>query len=229
MTLPSCAVVIPARGGSKGIPGKNLRLVNSRSLIVRAVEAARGAKSVGLVTVSTDDAAIAEAGRAAGAQIIDRPAEISGDRASSEAAVLHALEQMAREERLPEVVILMQCTSPFTRAAHIDALIETLAGKAAACAFSVVEDHGFLWGLDAAGFAVGINHDHTGRRRMRQELPPQFRENGALYAMRVEAFRRTGNRFCGPAVPVPMHAPHLEIDEEADLTICDAVARVLDR
>lgn len=223
-----CIVVIPARGGSKGIPGKNLRPVNGRSLVARSVAAARAATCGPRVVVSTDDAAIAAAARAAGAEVVDRPAAIAGDSASSEAAVLHVLDVLEADGPLPALVLLMQCTSPFTTGADVDAVAAAAARPGAACALSVVEDHGFLWGLDAAGFGTGVNHDHTGRRRMRQELPPQFRENGALYAMRVPAFRAAGNRFCGPVVPVPMHAPHLEIDEPQDLLLCDALARVLD-
>jgi len=229
MIAPSCAVVIPARGGSKGVRGKNLRMVNGRPLIARAVQAAREATSVGVVIVSTDDDAIAAISRDAGAMVVRRPAEISGDHAASEAAVLHALDALERIDRLPEFVILMQCTAPFTGPEHVDAVLAAMHNRPADCAFSVVEDHGFIWGLDEEGFAFGVNHDHTTRRRMRQELPRQFRENGALYGMRVAPFRRSGLRFCGPALPVLMDTPPIEIDEELDLTLCDAIARVLDR
>jgi N-acylneuraminate cytidylyltransferase len=181
-----------------------------------------------MVAVSTDDAAIAEAARAAGATVIERPADIAGDTASSEAAVLHALDWMEARGPLPEFVVLMQCTSPFTRPRHLDALLAAVERSGAACGLTVVEDHGFLWGIDPQGFGVGVNHDHTAQRKLRQELPPQFRENGALYAMRTEAFRRVRSRFCGPVVPVPMDAPYLEIDEPFDLALCDAVAKVWD-
>lgn len=223
-----CAVVIPARGGSKGIPGKNLKLVGGRSLVERSVLAALGSAAAEIVAVSTDDSDIAQAARAAGATVIVRPAEIAGDSASSEVALLHALDWIEARGPLPEFVVLMQCTSPFTRAEHIDALLAEVERAGADCGLSVVEDHGFLWGLDARGFGVGINHDHTVQRRLRQELPPQFRENGALYAMRTQAFRQARSRFCGLVVPVQMHAPHIEIDEEIDLAICDAMAGVLD-
>jgi N-acylneuraminate cytidylyltransferase len=223
-----CAVVIPARGGSKGIPGKNLKLVGGRSLIERSVAAALASRVASIVTVSTDDETIAQAAQQAGATVIPRPAEIAGDTATSEAAVLHALDWLEERGPLPDFVVLMQCTSPFTRAEHLDALLDAVQERGAACGLTVVEDHGFLWGLDAQGFGVGVNHDHLVQRRRRQELPPQFRENGALYVMRTDAFRRLRSRFCGPVVPVPMHAPHFEIDEELDLAVCDAIARVWD-
>lgn len=228
MSGASCAVVIPARGGSKGIPGKNLRQVGGRSLVERSVSAALGSRFVSVVAVSTDDEAITQVARLAGATLIPRPAEIAGDAASSESAVLHALDWLEERSALPEFVVLMQCTSPFTRAEHLDALLAAVQDKGAACGLTVVEDHGFLWGLDAEGFAVGVNHDHLAPRRRRQELPPQFRENGALYAMRTDAFRAVRSRFCGSIVPVPMHAPHFEIDEEFDLVVCDAIAKVWD-
>ena len=84
--------IIPARGGSKGIPGKNLALVQSRSLVRRAVDAARGAARVDRVFVSTDAADIAAEAVRAGAEIVERPADISGDASSSEDALLHALD-----------------------------------------------------------------------------------------------------------------------------------------
>ena len=83
--------VIPARGGSKGVPGKNLRRVGGVSLVARAVHAARAADSITQVYVSTDDARIAAEARAAGGDVIDRPAELAGDTATSESALLHAL------------------------------------------------------------------------------------------------------------------------------------------
>ncbi|WP_235018115.1 cytidylyltransferase domain-containing protein, partial [Thermomonospora echinospora] len=86
--------VIPARGGSKGIPRKNLAPVGGRPLVVRAVDAAVAAPHVDVVVVSTDDAEIAGVAAAAGARIVTRPADLSGDTASSESALLHALDEL---------------------------------------------------------------------------------------------------------------------------------------
>src|ERR1700712_608541 len=87
----SVVAVIPARGGSKGVPGKNLRSVAGHTLVARAVDAALRAITIDRVVVSTDDADIAAEARAAGAEVVDRPLGLSGDTASSETAVLHAL------------------------------------------------------------------------------------------------------------------------------------------
>src|SRR5919112_939049 len=105
--------VIPARGGSKGVPGKNLRRVGGRSLIVRAVHACQAADAVDAVYVSTDDYEIASAATQAGANVIIRPDDIAGDTATSESAILHALQQLGAAGVEPEVLVLVQCTSPF--------------------------------------------------------------------------------------------------------------------
>lgn len=102
------ACVILARGGSKGVPHKNLRKVGGVSLVARSVRAARGAQDVGAVYVSTDDAAIAQEARSHGATVIERPAELSGDTASSEAGWLHALGPIRTEQaHLEELVFLL--------------------------------------------------------------------------------------------------------------------------
>ena len=219
-----CATVILARGGSKGVPGKNLRRVGGVSLIGRAVRAAVAAQSQSAVYVSTDDAAIAAEAQHHGAQVIDRPAEISNDTASSEAGWLHALPHVRAD--LPGLTHLtfLQCTSPFISADDIDACLAAVTQTKAACALSVVEDHSFLWGLDAQGLGVGQNHDHLQQRKRRQDLPPQYRENGAIYCVQADLFEATGQRFCGPVALCPVDQSPLEIDSLADLDLASTMA-----
>lgn len=224
MSTPICATVILARGGSKGVAGKNMRLVGGVPLIGRAVRAAQQASSQCAVYVSTDDAQIAAAARLYGARIITRPAEISGDTASSEAGWLHALPLIRTELPALTHLAFLQCTSPFITGADIDACMAAMAQAGAACALSVVEDHGFLWGLDAQGRGTGQNHDHTRQRQRRQDLPPQYRENGAIYCVEAAAFEATGRRFCGPVALCPVDQPPLEIDSPADLELAIRMA-----
>src|SRR5687768_15820084 len=108
--------VVPARGGSKGVPGKNLRRVGGRSLVERAVDTCRTARLVDTVYVSTDDPDIARAARAAGALVINRPVELAGDTASSESALLNVLDQLDGGGDQPDVLVFVQCTSPFIAA-----------------------------------------------------------------------------------------------------------------
>lgn len=222
--MARCVAVIPARGGSKGVPRKNLRPLGGVSLVARTIAAARAARLVDAVYVSTDDAEIAAAARAAGAEVVERPAEISGDAASSESALLHALEMIEAESEPVGVLAFLQCTSPFTSAEDIDACVAAVGRDGAACAFTAAPDHGFYWGVGEDGFAAGVNHDHAAPRRRRQDLPPQYRETGAVYAMDATAFRAAGVRFCGPATIVPSAAT-LEIDTEADFVLAEAMLR----
>lgn len=228
--MPShqCATVILARGGSKGVPGKNLRVVGGVSLIGRAVRAGVQANSQAAVYVSTDDDAIADEARRYGARIITRPADLSGDGASSEAGWLHALPLIRAE--LPELqdLVFLQCTSPFIKGSDIDDCIAAMHKAKAACALSVVEDHSFLWGLDQDGCGMGQNHDHTQQRKRRQDLPPQYRENGAIYCVDAKAFEATGQRFCGPVALCPVDQPPMEIDSFADLELAGVLAQTID-
>lgn len=224
MPSQTCATVILARGGSKGVPGKNLRVVGGISLIGRAVRAGVQAVSQAAVYVSTDDAAIAAEARRHGARVIDRPSDLSGDTASSEAGWLHALPHLRADLPGLDSLVFLQCTSPFITGADIDACVAAMRDQGAACALSVVEDHSFLWGLDADGRGKGQNHDHTRQRKRRQDLPPQYRENGAIYCVDATAFEATGQRFCGPVALCPVDQPPLEIDSLADLELAHVMA-----
>ncbi|MFI1796692.1 cytidylyltransferase domain-containing protein [Streptomyces sp. NPDC020379] len=138
--------VIPARGGSKGVPAKNLAPVGGVPLVARAVRACRAARLVTDVVVSTDDPGIAAVAREAGAVVVPRPSRIAGDTASSEAAVLHAMD--AYEEmydRRVGTVLLVQCTSPFLTADDIDGVASAVAEQGADTALTVAPFHGFVW------------------------------------------------------------------------------------
>jgi len=210
--------VIPARGGSKGIPHKNIVPLCGKPLIAWTIEAARAAKSVTRVVVSTDDDRIADTARRFGAEVVTRPAEISGDLAPSEAALLHALDTLRDAEAYqPDLLVFLQCTAPLTTADDIDATVDILIHQEADSALAAVPFHYFLWRTDQAGNAVGVNHDKS-RRLMRQEREPEYLEAGAVYVMRVPGFREARHRFFGKTALHAMPGSHrLEIDEPADL------------
>ncbi|MEU7266489.1 acylneuraminate cytidylyltransferase [Streptomyces albidoflavus] len=230
---PRVLAVIPARGGSKGVPGKNLAEVGGVSLVARAVHACRTARLVSEVLVSTDDPAIAEAARAAGATTVERPAPLSGDTATSEAAVLHALDtDEARHGRLADVVLLVQCTSPFLTADDVDGVTAAVL-EGADTAVTAAPFHGFLWRDLATGATPssghGVNHDAAHRPR-RQDRPEDLLETGAAYAMRGDGFRAVRHRFFGRTALVRTDpARVLEIDDPHDLARARALAPLLDR
>ena len=221
-----CLAIIPARGGSKGIPRKNIAPIGGRPLIAWTIEAARAAKLVDRVIVSTDDAQIAQVAREFGAEVIDRPAEISGDAASSESALLHVLEALERTENYrPELVAFLQCTSPLTQAADIDGVIAELGIANADSALTVAPFGHFLWRPDERTGAVGVNHDKSFRQR-RQERSPEYLENGAVYVMKSDGFRTARHRFFGKTAMFVVPAERaIEIDEPGDLVIAEMLLR----
>lgn len=224
--------IIPARGGSKGLPGKNVMRVGGIPLVARAVAAARAARTVGRVVVTTDDGEIARVARLAGASVVQRPADLSGDAASSESALLHALDAL-RGSGWDEasVTLFIQATSPFIEPNDLDAAVGAVAAGEADSVFAAVPSHAFLWrddrGRRSRG-ASGVNHDAAVRPR-RQDRPAEYRETGAFYAMRTSGFREAGHRFFGRvAVHLVPELHGVEIDTAADLVVAQALANLID-
>lgn len=226
---PRVLAVIPARGGSKGVPGKNLAPVGGVPLVARAVRACVEAEHVTDVVVTTDDPSIAQAARSAGAEIVQRPPAIAGDTATSEDAVLHAMDAyQAMHGLAADVVLLVQCTSPFVTAADMDGVATAITEDDADTALTVAPTHGFVWREDSRGDGHGINHDKANRPR-RQDREPEYLETGAAYAMRADRFREVRHRFFGRTALVRTDpARVLEIDEPGDLAKARALAPQLD-
>ncbi|MDT9699992.1 N-acylneuraminate cytidylyltransferase [Streptomyces sp. P17] len=223
--------VIPARGGSKGVPAKNLAPVGGVPLVARAVRECLTARLVTDVVVSTDDQAIAAAARAAGAEVVLRPAAIAGDTATSEAAVLHAMDGHEALHGSPvDVVLLVQCTSPFVIREDIDGVAAAVVENGADTAVTVAPFHGFVWrdAEEPAEGGVGVNHDKAYRPR-RQDRPQDYLETGAAYAMDAAGFRKHNHRFFGRTELVRTDpARVLEIDDPHDLARARALAPLFD-
>ncbi|MZD05018.1 NTP transferase domain-containing protein [Streptomyces sp. SID5785] len=249
--------VIPARGGSKGVPAKNLAPVGGVPLVARAVRECLATRYVTDVVVSTDDPAIADAAREAGAEVVTRPAAIAGDKATSEAAVLHAMDlHEALHGASVDVVLLVQCTSPFLVREDVDGVVRAVLEDGADSALTVAPFHGFVWrdaadepqqapagraaaaaGTDtlvaeadtaAPAGGYGVNHDKSFRPR-RQDRPQDLLETGAVYAMDARGFRRHEHRFFGRTELVRTDpARVLEIDDPHDLARARALAPLLD-
>ncbi|MCX5560244.1 N-acylneuraminate cytidylyltransferase [Streptomyces sp. NBC_00038] len=247
--------VIPARGGSKGVPAKNLLPVGGVPLVARAVRECRAARLVTDVVVSTDDQAIAAAARQAGAEVVLRPAAIAGDTATSEAAVLHAMDAHEALHGSPvDVVLLVQATSPFIVREDIDGVSAAVVQNGADTAVTVAAFHGFIWrdaddeatavdttstasvggssvavaNTTATSGGYGVNHDKSFRPR-RQDRPQDLLETGAAYAMDATGFREHQHRFFGRTELVRTDpARVLEIDDPHDLARARALAPLFD-
>lgn len=217
--------IIPARGGSRRLPGKNLLNVAGRPLLVHSIEHAKRAKQVTRTVISTDDPVIQAVGLAAGADVILRPPELSTDTATSESALLHVLDHLeAQEQYQPELVVFLQCTSPVREQDDIDRAIDRLIQTGADSLFSATESKWLLW-RSSGDWAESFNYDYRQRRR-EQDMTAEWRENGSIYIFRPWVLRECGNRLGGKITSFEMgYWSSFQIDSAEDLELCDWILR----
>ncbi|MEM7201143.1 MAG: N-acylneuraminate cytidylyltransferase [Planctomycetota bacterium] len=213
---------VPARGGSRGIPGKNLRPFCGRPLLHWCLDALQGASSIDRVVVATDCDAIAAAAEAAASEagkleVFRRSDATATDTASTESAILEFLTADGLAD--DAVFVLAQATSPFTRAADVDGALRRFAQGRVDALVSCARARRFYWS-DAG---KPINYDPM-RRPRRQDFAGTLVENGALYVSRAGAIRRAENRISGTIAPFEM-PPHtaLELDDETDWRVGEAL------
>lgn len=214
--------IIPARGGSKGVAGKNIRPVAGKPLIAHTIEQAHQSALISRVIVSTDSPAIGAVANQYGAEVIWRPAEISHDTASSESALLHVLDYLAEQEQYnPTLVAFLQCTSPVRRPGDIDAAIQTLRNQQADSLLSVVPSHHWVWRINHNGQLDSYNFDYRQRPR-RQDRPTEYDENGSIYLFKPYILRQLNNRLGGKIAFYQMSEWSLvDIDTLHDFELCE--------
>ena len=219
---PQILGFIPARGGSKGIPRKNLVPVAGKPLISYTFEQALLSTKLTRIVLSTDDAEIANLGNSYGIEVpYLRPEEISGDSVPIEAALIHALNWLSDNQGYrPDIFAILQPTTPLRTAKHIDEAICLLERSGLDAVVSVspprehpsemvyFEDKIMQFVLKGAGYAFG---------EQRQDYVECYFVNGAVYATLTKAFQRTGSRFGETTIPYVMKAlESIDIDTEDD-------------
>lgn len=215
----SSIAIIPARGGSKGIPNKNLRQVGGTSLIQRAVETALACKLIDKVYVSTDSEEVATVAATSGASVIRRPRHLSQDTSTSEEAIQHCLEEIVWEG----VVVFIQCTSPFISVEKIEEAIAVVQEGAADSVFSAIEENGHLWAMQNS-LVSPIGHSIEKRLPRQQEIT-RLRETGAFYVFKAPAFMESLSRFHGIISAVQTDRFFAsDIDEECDLELANRIS-----
>lgn len=218
--------VIAARGGSKGIPKKNLLDVAGKPLIAWSVEQALGAAGISHVIVSSDSDEILAVSERYGAVGVKRPDEIAGDVATSESAWVHALDAFEASHGAPDLVVAMQATSPIRESADIDDALAAFHEKGLDSLLTVaeIEDY-FMWKDDGPEGPEALNYDYKTRRR-RQEIQKRFLENGSFYIFRPAMLRETSNRLGGK---IGLHVMHrhkmFQIDRVEDVELCSVIMR----
>lgn len=217
--------LIPARGGSKGVPRKNLIDVGGRPLIAWTIEhalALAAADDAVDVVVSTDDAEIADVARAIGAQVpFLRPDELAQDTTATEPVVLHAIDEMDRLGRGPDAVMLLQATSPVRLPGTLLRALTQFREGAVDSMVGVVPHPPFLWQLTEPPLA---EYDVAHRMR-RQDMTPtdlRYRETGSLYVTRTSLYREQANRLGGRiSLFVMDEVEGIDVDTELDIAIAE--------
>ncbi len=211
--------LIPARGGSKGIPRKNLATLAGQPLLVHTLEQARATPEIDRVVVTTDDEEIARRAAEWGAEVVHRPAELASDSASSESALVHALDALRQTHGYePDLVVFLQATSPLRRDGDVSRAIATLDEHAADSLFSASPVHGFVWRRHG-GRLEALTYD-PGERPRRQDIGEDLLENGSIYIFKPRVLERHGNRLGGKiAVYLMDPLDSFQVDEPGDLEL----------
>lgn len=217
--------LIPARGGSKGIPGKNIADLAGKPLIAWTIEAAQACSGVDAIVLSSDEHAIAEVATRFGCAVpFMRPSALATDEASSMDVVYHALEQ------LPEfdVVLLLQPTSPLRTSADIEACLNLLKAAPAVVSVRPSVDHPYLtYDINDVGIMTPYAKPSAGQSLRRQDLPGAWCLNGAIYAADADWLKSKRSFLASETIAYQMPSERsLDIDTVADLRLADEILRL---
>lgn len=214
--------VIPARGGSKGIPKKNIIDLLGKPLLYYSIKSAKESKYIDKVIISTDDIEIAEVGKNLGAEVpFLRPKEISGDKAKSIDAFIHAIKELEKLGEKYDYILLLQNTSPLRQSWHIDEAIEKLikSDKRSLVSVSEVIEHPCIMRTlnekDETMNLLNMNGDMR-----RQDFPPMYIVNGAIYIQKNDECLNLNTNLNGGKLAYVMAREYsVDIDEYLDLDI----------
>ena len=218
----SITAFIPARGGSKGLPKKNLKSFIDKPLIVHSIEYALESKLVNEVIVSTDDGKISKIATASGATVIKRPSEFSTDTSTTESVIEHYINSVKKE---PNIIVLLQATSPLRPKGSLDKALKHFQKNGYDSLLSICPTHRFFWRVkdDDTTYA---EYDYL-NRPLRQEIirgNMRFVENGSLYIFTRVHFEKTGNRLGGKIGYVEWSEKYsLEIDSLLDFMFAEQI------
>lgn len=222
--MGDCIAIIPARGGSKGIPKKNLTMVAGKPLVAWSIEQALLSSRIDSVWVTSDSHEILSVAKAFGANTILRPASISGDTASSEAAWVHALKEIQKHTAV-DLVVCMQPTSPVRGRDDLDEAVKMFESGQFDSILSAtkIEDR-FEWRSTADG-AEALNYDFRHRKR-RQDLETKYLENGSFYLVTPSMLIANNNRL-GGKIGLFVQEPYkmYQIDNIEDVALCEVILR----
>ncbi|MBC8376730.1 MAG: acylneuraminate cytidylyltransferase family protein [FCB group bacterium] len=220
--------IIPARGGSKGVPHKNIAPFLEQPLISHSIKYALESSLVDRVFVSTDDEQITEISRSDGAEVIPRPAELAGDSATTESAISHAIEWWQEQNLNPTIIVLLQATSPLRPNGSLDNALEKFQAEGFDSLLSISPTHRFFWRVDEKEAHAEYDFMNRPRRQDMTEADIRYVENGSVYIFTSDHFKRTGNRLggrIGYTIFPEEYSP--EIDTPSDFLLLEKIAENL--
>ena len=215
--------IIPARGGSKGIPRKNIKLLNGKPLISYSIDASNSCSLIDETYVSTEDAEISEISKGNNAEVIERPDELAGDDSSSIDVILHVLDYLENRGELPDLFVLLQPTSPLRTSEDIEASINLFLESDCDSLVSVCElDHRSLLNFSLEdGFLVQNNNEALFNSR-RQDIPTYYSLNGAIYITTPEFIRKNKSFYSDKTIPhVMSKEKSIDIDTSFDFKLAE--------
>jgi len=217
--------IILARGGSKGIPKKNIIDFCGKPLIFWTIDQCLKSKYINNVWVSSESDEILDIATKYGSETIKRPIEISGDFVSSEVAWLHAIDYIKKKQDI-DIIVAPQVTSPLRESKDFDKALEQYKKNGFDSMFSSsISEDLFLWQKNALDGLESINYDYINRKR-RQDNQLQIIENGSFYIFTSEIIKKYKNRFGGKIGHFQMEFwKMIEIDNIEDLRICNALMK----
>ena len=217
---------IPARGGSKTVPGKNIKEFAGKPLIVHSIEYALQSKLIEEVVVSTDNSKITKIANSVGARVINRPEELATDTATTESAIHHYLNKFSKK---PDIVVLLQATSPLRPKGSLDKALTHFTNGGYDSLLSISPTHRFFWRVKVDK-TVYAEYDYLNRPR-RQDMKPEnmrYVENGSLYIFTRDHFEKTKNRLGGKIGYVEWPEEYgMEIDTEVDFQCLEKIFKSL--
>lgn len=225
-TRTHVVALILARGGSKGIPKKNIIDFCGKPLIAWTIEQAKRSKEISSVWVSSDDLKILKIAEKFGAKPIIRPSPLASDTASSATGFLHALDKMEESTEPVDIVIALQATSPVRETSDIDLGLKIFREQECDSMFSSTKfGDSYVWEKDQNGKLRSINYDYKNRKR-RQDVTEQFLENGSFYIFKPKILRKNNNFLGGKLGTVTMEFwKSFEIDDYDDLKMCELMMK----
>ena len=207
--------IIPARGGSKGIPMKNLIMLNHKPLLNYTITASLHSK-INRTIVSTENEEISKTAKQLGAEVVTRPPILATDESQIEPVIEHVLEQLKQENYVPDIILLLQNTSPFRSSEHIDSALNFFMSNDYDSVFSGFTSHNMLWEVNDT-CVKPLNYNPS-KRQNRQDMHNQFIENGAIYITKNNQFKTSNCRISGKIGMYEMpEIFSMDIDTEQDL------------